>query len=87
MGRKKAKSDMTKAISFIMSTLDQYSCPEGKILASYTETRQNGREQTIYHGTDCSGCPVKTRCIKAQARTITRGGREPLQEKMRGGEK
>lgn len=66
---------------------DQYSCPEGKILASYTETRQNGREQTIYHGTDCSGCPVKTRCIKAQARTITRGGREPLQEKMREGEK
>ena len=62
---------------------DQYICPEGRTLTSYTKTKQDGREVTIYRGTDCSGCPVKSKCTKAQARTITRDGREALQEKMR----
>lgn len=68
---------------------NQYACPEGKTLTPYTKTtcarkgERKEKELTIYRGTDCDSCPVKTKCTKAKARTITRDGREPLQEKMR----
>ena len=62
---------------------DEYSCPEGKVLIPYTKKIKDGRELTIYRGTDCEGCSVRKKCTKSQARTITRDGREPLQEKMR----
>jgi transposase len=62
---------------------DQYTCPEGKVLTPYTKTKRKEREITVYRGTDCNSCPVKSKCTKAQARTIARDGREPLQEKMR----
>ena len=61
----------------------QYICPEGKTLTSYAKTKQDGRELMIYSWTGCNGRPVKCKCTKAQARTITRDGREPLQDKMR----
>ena len=61
----------------------RYRCPEGKILTQYTKTNRKGRELTVYRGTDCSGCPEKAKCTKAEVRTIMRDGREPLQEKMR----
>ena len=62
---------------------DQYICPEGKPLVSHSKIEKKGREVTVYRGTDCEGCPVRKKCTKAQARTVTRDGREPLQEKMR----
>jgi transposase len=61
----------------------QYICPEGKHLVSHSKIEKKGREVTVYRGTDCEGCPVRKKCTKTQARTITRDGREPLQEKMR----
>lgn len=68
---------------------DQYICPEGKTLTPYTKTtcarkgERKERELTVYRGTECGICPVKAKCTKAKIRTITRDGREPLQEKMR----
>ena len=62
---------------------NQYTCSEGKTLIPHSKIRKNGRELTVYRGTDCEGCPVRKKCTKAEARTITRDGREPLQEKMR----
>jgi len=62
---------------------DQCICPEGKPLIPHSKIEKNGRELTVYRGTDCEGCPVRKKCTKAQARTITRDGREPLQKKMR----
>ncbi len=68
---------------------DQYICPEGKALTPYTKTtctRKGERKErviTVYRGTECGNCPVKSKCTKAKIRTITRDGREPLQEKMR----
>ena len=64
-------------------TSDQYICPEGKILTPYSKIKRKEKELTIYRGTDCNSCPVKNKCTKAETRTITRDGREPLQEKMR----
>ena len=62
---------------------DQYTCPESKFLVPHSKIKKNGRELTVYRGTDCEGCPVRKKCTKAEARTVTRDGREPLQEKMR----
>jgi len=62
---------------------DSYHCPEGKTLTPYTKTKGKEREITIYRGTECNSCPVKVKCTKAEIRTITRDGREPLQKKMR----
>jgi transposase len=62
---------------------DQYTCPEGKSLVPHSKIEKNGRELTVYRGTDCEACPVRKKCTKAEARTVTRDGREPLQEKMR----
>lgn len=62
---------------------DQYICPEGKPLVFHSKIEKKGREVTVYRGTDCERCPVRRKCTKAQARTITRDGREPLQEEMR----
>lgn len=62
---------------------DHYRCPEGKTLTPFTKTKRKGREVTIYRGTACGECSVKSKCTKAQFRTMVRDGREPLQEKMR----
>ena len=62
---------------------DQYTCPEGKPLVSHSKIEKDGRELTVYRGVECSECPVRKKCTKAEARTVTRDGREPLQEKMR----
>ena len=62
---------------------NQYTCPEGKFLVPHSKIKKNSRELTVYRSTDCKGCLVRKKCTKAEARTITRDGREPLQEKMR----
>lgn len=62
---------------------EQYTCPEGKPLVPYSKIEKDGRELTVYRGVECSECPVRKKCTKAEARTVTRDGREPLQEKMR----
>jgi len=61
---------------------DQYTCPESKPLVPYHKIEKKGRAVTVYRATDGGGCPVKSKGTKAQARTITREGREPLPEKM-----
>ena len=62
---------------------DCYHCPESKTLTPYSKIKRKEKELTIYRGTECGSCPVRDKCTKAEARTVTRDGRGPLQEKMR----
>lgn len=63
---------------------DTYICPEGKELKRWAEQKREGRPPLIvYRGGFCRECPVRERCTRGEARTVSRDGREPLVEAMR----
>lgn len=39
--------------------MDQYICPEDKVLRPYSKIEWKGRELTVYRGIDCERCPVR----------------------------
>jgi len=63
---------------------DAYICPEGKELKRWAEQKREGKSLLIvYRGESCRECPVRERCTRGEARTVSRDGREPLMEAMR----
>jgi transposase len=63
---------------------DVYVCPEGKDLKRWAEQKREGKPPLVlYRGESCRECPVRERCTTAEARTVSRDGREPLLEAMR----
>ena len=66
------------------STNDKYICPENKEVNFHHKQQTKERIKIrIYKGTGCSDCMVKTKCTKAEFRTISRDPREYLQTEMR----
>ena len=61
---------------------DQYLCPKGKPLIFKRHKNYNGYQYRVYQGTACGHCPFRTKCTKAQARTIHREQRQPLRDQM-----
>jgi transposase len=52
---------------------DRYYCNEGKPLIFIgTKTRKNGKLARTYRGTECNGCPKRTKCTTAEQRTVHR---------------
>jgi transposase len=63
---------------------DTYVCPEGKELKRWTEQKREAKPALIvYRGESCRECPVRERCTRGEARTVSGDGREPLTEAMR----
>ena len=63
---------------------DAHICPEGKELKRWAEQKREGKSLLIvYRGESCRECPVRERCTRGEARTVSRDGREPLMEAMR----
>ena len=61
-----------------------YVCPKGKELKRWAEQKREGKPPLIvYRGESCRECPVRERCTRGEARTVSRDGREPLLEAMR----
>ncbi|WP_166367133.1 IS1182 family transposase [Pseudomonas akapageensis] len=59
---------------------DQYRCPAGKVLT----LKQLNKGARIYHSAvgDCSTCPLKPQCTKAQRRYVSRHAQEEAFERM-----
>lgn len=62
---------------------DLYVCPEGKDLLFAHVNRSKGIEYRVYMCNDCTGCPGRKDCTKAEKRSVTRDPREYLWEEMR----
>jgi hypothetical protein len=64
---------------------DLYRCPQGKELARRSRNvDREGRAFVTYKAkcADCTGCPVKERCTKANTRTVSRYEGDELKEAM-----
>ena len=62
---------------------DTYTCPQGQKLTKYGRKNIKKSRFTVYKCEDCQSCPVKTKCTKAEQRTVARDDRRPLLEQMR----
>jgi len=63
---------------------DAYICPEGKELKRWVEQKREGKPPLmVYRGESCRECPVRERCTRGEARTLSRDGRESLMDAMR----
>jgi len=72
------------------SAADQYHCPMGRPMPR-TEDKPYNRHGNkgiyqVYQSADCSGCPLKDRCLagKSPTRRVCRDEYEPLREAMAG---
>ena len=62
---------------------DVYQCPNGAELSRRREMEDKGRKVFTYdHPAACAGCPLKTRCTKAEHRTVSRWEHEAVLERM-----
>jgi transposase len=67
---------------------DTYTCPAGRslpLLRTSSETREGGKvTYREYQSTDCSGCPLASRCLSrdSKKRRVRRDEFEPLREEM-----
>jgi len=64
---------------------DIYLCPEGKELKRWQERKREGKPPLVlYRGQACSSCEQLGRCASGKSRIVSRDGREPFLELMRG---
>jgi len=90
------KPQLDKAAFVYVSTEDAYYCPQGRRLSYAFQERDNrsGRQVIVrrYEASDCSGCPLRDRCIQGggKVRTIRRdqysAARERHAQKMKSNE-
>jgi transposase len=72
---------------FVMHEDGTMICPQGKVMKAQTTSRyDDGYTVTIFIGTGCSSCPVRSQCTKAKdgVRRVTYDSREPYRDVMRG---
>ncbi|MCK5591003.1 MAG: IS1182 family transposase [Candidatus Pacebacteria bacterium] len=61
-----------------------YYCPNGKVMEEkQLNTFKDSHSTTIYECKGCIDCPLKKRCTKGKARTITIDSREDYRRQMR----
>jgi transposase len=63
---------------------EAYLCPQGKELQRWVEQKREDKPALLlYRGESCGQCTAREPCPRAELRTVSRDGREPLLEAMR----
>jgi hypothetical protein len=81
----KKKRVLTREAFIFAPDLDVYYCPMGRELPRLRkQTSANGRQLVEYQSTDCSSCPLASKCLSGQAtaRRITRDEYAPHREAL-----
>jgi transposase len=71
---------------FVMDDDGVMHCPQGKVMKVQTTSRhEDGHTVTIFIGTGCSSCSVRSQCTKAKTgvRSVMYDSREPCRDVMR----